>query len=324
LGERAVDKRRPSVEGKSIMIHITHKSNTLRKAIAEAVVKTSSQATIEAVRNRAVPKGDVLEFARVAGLFAVKKTADMIPDCHPMPVEFTSVSYELVECEIRIRMEVHTVYKTGVEVEAMHGVSVVALTLYDMLKPIDKHIEIAHIRLVSKTGGKTDAQKLVLNQICATKSAQVVVCSDSVFRGDAEDKAGAMVAERLKAAGLDVMSVIVVPDEIADIQSCLLEHAPKADVLLFVGGTGLSHRDVTPEAVKPMLTREIEGVMETARQYGQDRMPFAMLSRGVAGMVNETLVMTLPGSTKGAQETLDAVFPAVMHVFAVKDGQKHS
>ena len=162
------------------MIHITHKSNTLRKAIAEAVVKTSSQATIEAVRNRAVPKGDVLEFARVAGLFAVKKTADMIPDCHPMPVEFTSVSYELVECEMRIRMEVHTVYKTGVEVEAMHGVSVVALTLYDMLKPIDKHIEIAHIRLVSKTGGKTDAQKLVLNQICATKSAQVVVCSDSV------------------------------------------------------------------------------------------------------------------------------------------------
>jgi len=200
----------------------------------------------------------------------------------------------------------------------------VALTLYDMLKPIDKHIEIAHIRLVSKTGGKTDAQKLVLNQICATKSAQVVVCSDSVFRGDAEDKAGAMVAERLKAAGLDVMSVIVVPDEIADIQSCLLEHAPKVDVLLFVGGTGLSHRDVTPEAVKPMLTREIEGVMETARQYGQDRMPFAMLSRGVAGMVNDTLVMTLPGSTKGAQETLDAVFPAVMHVFAVKDGQKHS
>jgi molybdenum cofactor synthesis domain-containing protein len=241
-----------------------------------------------------------------------------------MPVEFTSVSYELVECEIRIRMEVHTVYKTGVEVEAMHGVSVVALTLYDMLKPIDKHIEIAHIRLVSKTGGKTDAQKLVLNQICATKSAQVVVCSDSVFRGDAEDKAGAMVAERLKAAGLDVMPVIVVPDEIADIQSCLLEHAPKVDVLLFVGGTGLSHRDVTPEAVKPMLTREIEGVMETARQYGQDRMPFAMLSRGVAGMVNDTLVMTLPGSTKGAQETLDAVFPAVMHVFAVKDGQKHS
>lgn len=305
------------------MINITHKSNTLRKAIAEALVKVSSPTTIDAVRNRAVPKGDVLEFARVAGLFAVKKTADMVPDCHPMPVEYTSVGYELGDCEIRIQMEVHTVYKTGVEVEAMHGVSVVALTLYDMLKPIDKHIEIAHIRLVSKTGGKSDAQKSALHQICAQKSAQVVVCSDSVFRGEAEDKAGEMVSERLKSAGLDVASVVVVPDKIANIQSCLLEHAAKVNVLLFVGGTGLSHRDVTPEAVRPLLTREIEGVMEAARHYGQDRMPFAMLSRGVAGMVNDTLVMTLPGSTKGAQEALDAVFPAVMHVFAVKDGQKH-
>lgn len=305
------------------MINITHKSNTLRKAIAEAVVKTSSPATIDAVKNRAVPKGDVLEFARVAGLFAVKKTADMIPDCHPMPVEFTAVNYALGEQEIRIQMEVHTVYKTGVEVEAMHGVSVVALTLYDMLKPIDKGIEIASIRLVSKTGGKSDAQKLALNEICERSQAAVVVCSDSVFRGDAEDKAGVMVAELLSQNGMRVQGIRVVPDEIDHIQACLKELAPAVDVLLFVGGTGLSHRDVTPEAVRPLLSREIEGIMETARGYGQTRMPFAMLSRGVAGMVGETLVMTLPGSTKGAKETLDAVFPAVMHVFAVKDGQKH-
>lgn len=305
------------------MINITHKSNTLRKAIAEAVVKTSSAATIDAVKNRAVPKGDVLEFARVAGLFAVKKTADMIPDCHPMPVEFTAVNYALGEQEIRIQMEVHTVYKTGVEVEAMHGVSVVALTLYDMLKPIDKGIEIASIRLVSKTGGKSDAQKLALNEICERSQAAVVVCSDSVFRGDAEDKAGVMVAELLSQTGMRVQGIRVVPDEIDHIQACLKELAPTVDVLLFVGGTGLSHRDVTPEAVRPLLSREIEGIMETARGYGQTRMPFAMLSRGIAGMVGETLVMTLPGSTKGAKETLDAVFPAVMHVFAVKDGQKH-
>lgn len=305
------------------MINITHKSNTLRKAIAEAVVRVSSPQTMEAVQQRTVPKGDVLEFARVAGLFAVKKTAEMIPDCHPMPVEFTSVQYQLHELEIRITMEVHTVYKTGVEVEAMHGVSVVALTLYDMLKPIDKGIEISNIRLISKHGGKSDAQKLALKALCEQSTAAVVVCSDSVSRGDAQDKAGAMVMDVLKRAGMEVADLQVVADDVMEIQSCLQKTAAAVNLLIFVGGTGLSHRDVTPEAIKPLLTREIDGVMETARAYGQERMPFAMLSRGVAGMVNETLVLTLPGSTKGAQETLDAIFPAVMHVFAVKDGQKH-
>ena len=312
------------MEGKSRMINITHKSNTLRKAIAEAVVKVSSADTLLAVKNRTVPKGDVLEFARVAGLFAVKKTADLIPDCHPMPVEFTAVNYSFSESAIHIQMEVHTVYKTGVEVEAMHGVSVVALTLYDMLKPIDKGIEIANIRLLSKTGGKSDAQKLPLKEICCRSRAQVVVCIDTVFQGEASDKAGLQTAEMLQAAGLSVNPVVVVPDEVSAIQDAVRQFAKGVDVLLFVGGTGLSYRDVTPEAIRPLLTREIEGIMEVARGYGQDRMPFAMLSRGVAGMIEETLVMTLPGSTKGAKETMDAVFPAVMHVFAVKDGQKHA
>jgi molybdenum cofactor biosynthesis protein MoaC len=278
---------------------------------------------MEAVIQRTVPKGDVLEFARVAGLFAVKKTSDVIPDCHPLPVEFTQVSYELSGLEILISVEVHTVYKTGVEVEAMHGASVVALTLYDMLKPIDKSIEISSIRLLSKTGGKSDAMKLSLEKIVRERKAMVLVCSDSVSRGEAQDKAGAEVYARLESLGMQVLSLVVLPDQIIDIQDAINKFASQVDLMLFVGGTGLSNRDVTPEAVRPLLTREIDGIMETARRYGQDRMPFAMLSRGVAGMVNDTLVITLPGSTKGAAETMDALFPSVMHVFAVKDGQKH-
>jgi len=305
------------------MIQITHKSNSLRKAVAQAVVRVSKESTMEAVIQRTVPKGDVLEFARVAGLFAVKKTSDVIPDCHPLPVEFTQVSYELSGLEILISVEVHTVYKTGVEVEAMHGASVVALTLYDMLKPIDKSIEISSIRLLSKTGGKSDAMKLSLEKIVRERKAMVLVCSDSVSRGEAQDKAGAEVYARLESLGMQVLSLLVLPDQIIDIQDAINKFASQVDLMLFVGGTGLSNRDVTPEAVRPLLTREIDGIMETARRYGQDRMPFAMLSRGVAGMVNDTLVITLPGSTKGAAETMDALFPSVMHVFAVKDGQKH-
>jgi molybdenum cofactor biosynthesis protein MoaC len=305
------------------MIQITHKSNSLRKAVAQAVVKVSKESTMEAVIQKTVPKGDVLEFARVAGLFAVKKTSDVIPDCHPLPVEFTQVSYTFSGLEIHIAVEVHTVYKTGVEVEAMHGASVVALTLYDMLKPIDKGIEISNIRLLSKIGGKSDAMKLALEKIVHEIKAVVVVCSDSVSEGRAEDQAGAQVSARLKSMGMQVMPVVVLPDQVEAIQQAVFSYQSEVNLILFVGGTGLSNRDVTPEAVRPLLTREIDGIMETARRYGQDRMPFAMLSRGVAGMVNETLVITLPGSTKGAMETVDALVPGVLHVFAVKDGQKH-
>src|ERR1035437_9646108 len=138
------------------MIDITHKSSTLRTAIAKAIVKVSKKETIDAVKNKTVPKGDVLEAARTAGLFAVKRTSDMIPDCHPVPVEFAQVRYQITDSEIVIEVEVHTVYKTGVEIEAMHGASVVALTIYDMLNPIDNGIEISSIKLKEKKGGKSD------------------------------------------------------------------------------------------------------------------------------------------------------------------------
>ncbi|MEO6914326.1 MAG: cyclic pyranopterin monophosphate synthase MoaC [Chitinophagaceae bacterium] len=138
------------------MVDITQKQNTLRKAIATAIVRASSPETIKAVEEGRVPKGNVFEFARAAGLLGIKKTSDVIPDCHPLPVEFAAISYKVEKLTITISVEVHTIYKTGVEVEAMHGAAVTALTMYDMLKPIDKKLEISTIRLESKSGGKSD------------------------------------------------------------------------------------------------------------------------------------------------------------------------
>src|SRR6478736_2914696 len=167
------------------MVNITHKQTSLRKAIATAIVKVSKEETINAVKNKTVPKGDVFEFSRAAGLLGIKKTSDVIPDCHPLPVEFAAITYSIEGLQILIRVEVHTIYKTGVEVEAMHGASVVALVMYDMLKPVDKAIEISTIKLENKSGGKTDLRFNASNLKCA-----VVVCSDTVSKGEKKDTSG--------------------------------------------------------------------------------------------------------------------------------------
>ncbi len=302
------------------MVNITHKTNTLRKAIASAIVQVSKPETIETANKRKVPKGDIFEFGRAAGLLAIKKTSDVIPDCHPLPIEYASITYTTTEFEIHIQVEVQTIYKTGVEVEAMHGASVAALTIYDMLKPIDKGVFISTIKLLEKKGGKTD----YTDQQTLGLKAVVIVCSDSVSKGTKPDSAGLKVVDKLKLLNIEISEHFIIPDDFETIQQkANLIATTDCNLLIYVGGTGLSPRDITPDAIKPLLTREITGIMEVARNYGQQRMPYAMLSRGICGFINNTLVITLPGSTRGAVETMDAVFPHILHVFKIAKGMRH-
>ncbi len=301
------------------MVNITHKNNTLRKAIATAVVQVSSEQTIDAVLNNKVPKGNVFEMSKTAGLFAAKKTSDVIPDCHPLPIEFTAITFDVRGLEIHIFTEIHTIYKTGVEVEAMHSASVVALTMYDMLKPIDKNIEIKSIKLVDKKGGKSD----IKDTAEGVKSA-VIVCSDTISAGKKEDKAGKAIIAHLEKLNIENQEYKIIPDEILEIQSNVKRLISEGkNLVIITGGTGLSKRDVTPEAIKPLLDREIPGVAEQIRAYGQDRTPYSMLSRSVVGIIGEALVMALPGSTKGASESMEAIFPAILHIYKIFKGGKH-
>ncbi|WP_426291920.1 bifunctional molybdenum cofactor biosynthesis protein MoaC/MoaB [Dyadobacter endophyticus] len=301
------------------MVDITHKTNTLRIATAQAIVQVSKPETVEAIQNRTVPKGDVFEMAKAAGFLAVKKTPDLLPDCHPIPVEYTGVQYRIEGLTIVIELTVKTIYKTGVEVEAMHGASVVALTMYDMLKPIDKGVEIRNIRLLEKKGGKSDRKAAPEGLKVA-----VVVCSDSISKGIGEDRSGKKIIEKLAAFSLEVGDYGIIADDRAGIQSkLLLLQSAGYNMVLLTGGTGLSPRDVTPEAVSELLDREIPGIAETARQYGQERVPTSMLSRSAAGFIGEMLVITMPGSTGGVTEYIDALFPHVLHVFNVLEGKKH-
>ena len=302
------------------MVDITHKITTLRTATAQAIVKVGSNETIQTVLDKKVPKGDVLEVARTAGLFAVKNTASAIPDCHPMPIEYTGIHFECFEDFIEIQVTVKTIYKTGVEVEAMHGASIVALTMYDMLKPIDKNVEIAAIKLLHKKGGKSDFGSHEKHNL----NVAVVVCSDSVSAGTKADASGKVIVEKLEKLGLVVSQYDIIPDKETEIQDTVTKHYQnQTDLVILTGGTGLSHKDVTPEALIPLLDRRISGIEEAIRSYGQERTPYAMLSRSVVGFKGDTLIIALPGSVGGASESIDAVFPAILHLFKILNGYDH-
>ena len=244
----------------------------------------------------------------------------MIPDCHPIPIEYTGIEFKILENSIQIEVTVKTIYKTGVEVEAMHGASIVALTMYDMLKPIDKNVEISTMKLLHKKGGKSDFGAKANYNL----SVAVVVCSDSVSAGSKEDTSGLLITKKLEKLGLTISQYDIIPDRVTDIQNMIHSHCKqKMDLVILTGGTGLSHKDVTPEALIPLLDRRIPGIEEAIRSYGQQRTPLAMHSRSVVGFKGDTLIMALPGSTAGASESIDAVFPSVLHLFQLLNGYNH-
>ena len=302
------------------MVDITNKTNTLRIATAQAIVKVSKSETIAAIENDTVPKGNVFAMSKAAGLLGVKKTPAILPDCHPIPIEYTGIEYEIKGLEITILCTIKTIYKTGVEVEAMHGASVVALNMYDMLKPIDKGVEIHQIKLLNKKGGKSDFRDRFRKDL----KAAVIVCSDTISEGKKEDNAGKAIIAKLDECNVTVEAYIIIPDEKEIIQDKAKKFASDGmDLVIFTGGTGLSARDVTPEALNEIIERKIPGIEEAIRSYGQERTPYSMLSRSVAGTINDTLVLALPGSTDGAKESMDAIFPSILHIFRILKGARH-
>lgn len=142
-------------DGKAKMVDISHKQATERVAIASACVEMRPE-TLELIRKVQIAKGDVLATARIAGIMAAKRTSELIPLCHPLPISSVSIDFEyLDQTSIGIKAEVKTTYLTGVEMEALTAVSVAALTIYDMIKAVDKAVVISQIQLDHKSGGKS-------------------------------------------------------------------------------------------------------------------------------------------------------------------------
>ncbi|MDH3216889.1 MAG: cyclic pyranopterin monophosphate synthase MoaC, partial [Candidatus Krumholzibacteria bacterium] len=175
------------------MKSVTAKTNTLRRAVATASLR-AAQATIERLQSNDLPKKDVLPVARVAGVCAAKRTTDLIPYCHPVPIDSVEISFEVGDDRIDISAAVEAVWKTGVEMEALAAATVAALTIYDMLKPVDTHILIENVKLESKRGGKREFSRRARKGL----KAAVIVTSDSTYEGTREDRSGRLVCQRLE------------------------------------------------------------------------------------------------------------------------------
>lgn len=301
------------------MIDISGKIETLRTAVAESRVIAKQETINRAVKGE-TPKGDVLNVARAAGALAAKKTWELIPYCHPLALDSVVIQFEPKPTELLIRVEVKTIARTGVEMEALTAASIAALTIYDMMKGIDKEVVIGETRLIEKRGGKSDFQEEFQRPL----KGAVLVTSDSVSAGRKSDKSGKMIVEALQKFPVEIVHYEVVADEKELIQKKILGwKGEKIDLILTTGGTGLGPRDVTVEAVSELIDCEVSGIAEAMRGYGQCRTPYAMLSRGVVGVSGATLIITLPGSSKGVQESMAAIFPNVLHIFNMMGGQGH-
>lgn len=291
------------------MKDISAKIDTHRVATAKTWVSMPAEVQT-LLREKRLEKGDALEIARVAGIMAAKRTHELIPFCHNVPISQAEVRWDFEAGRVNVTCTVRTNASTGLEMEAMTGASLAALTLYDMLKPHSTELAIGPLVLSHKSGGKSDFHNAL------NPPAKVALLSLT----GSKTQAAQAVAERLREnENVELLEVLELSSDPADFREELIRHIEGGtNIILSVGGTGLGSDDRAVDVVGPLLERELPGVMEAARAYGQRRTPYAMFSRGIAGMVGNTLVITLPGSSRGALESYQALFPAVLHIVAAQ------
>jgi cyclic pyranopterin phosphate synthase len=331
------------------MIDIGAKTATDRRAMAQGEIFLS-QESFYAIQHRKNPKGDVLALAEVAGIMATKRTSELIPLCHPLPLDLTCFEFHLNPDSLSITAfcTVSAHAKTGVEMEALSGVYGALLSIYDLSKAVDPVLTISNVRLNIKEGGKSgkwahpdfipnhDQSSSLAHAIShaisnkkylplADVKASVITISDRVWAGESADTSGPAIVDFLTSQGCTVDPVILVADEKKEIQTSVLRAVRESSVQLVItsGGTGLGPRDVTPEAIQEISDRVIPGFGECLRTQGSQQIQSAWLSRSLGALIGKSLIIALPGSRKAVQEGLQALQGLLPHALHTVQGGGH-
>lgn len=300
------------------MADVSMKFETIREAQAEGKIYLSKE-TVEMIKNKQIPKGDVITASQMAGMIGAKKTPEILPFCHPILIDQAFVDVVLEEDGIYVKSFVRCIGRTGVEMEALNAVSAALLNVYDMCKAFDKNMVISDIKLISKKGGKSDYEEDLSGLNCA-----VITLSDSCYKKEAEDKSGKVAIDIIENEfGGKVVHYEILPDEKGIIVDKLKELINKVDIVFTTGGTGFSKRDNTPEATKEVIEKEMIGFAEAMRIVGIRFTPKSLLSRAVCGIAGDhTLIINLPGSTGGVRDNLRMIAPLLKHAIRMAKGEK--
>jgi cyclic pyranopterin phosphate synthase len=294
-----------------------------------------SPATARAVAAGDAPKGEVLATARLAGIQAAKQTGQLIPLAHPLELTFVDVAAD-VDVQsglVEVLSEVHTVGRTGVEMEAMTACAVAALTVYDMVKGLERGVAIESVRLLEKRGGRSDysagaPQREVEQRAHAHDGHRpprvaLITISSSKAAGEGEDESGARLRELAGRLGAEIVGSEVLSDDRAAIEARLRHWADveRCALVLSSGGTGVAASDVTPEAAAAVIEREIPGIGEAMRALSAAHTSNWMLSRALAGVRGATLIVTFPGSPASIEQTGEALLAPIAHALELIAGR---
>jgi molybdenum cofactor biosynthesis protein MoaC len=327
----------PDTESAFRMIDVGRKRVTRRRALACGTITVGPEA-FRKIKEKSLPKGDVLALAEIAGIMGAKKTPVLIPMCHTLPLDQVTIHCVPEEKDaVTVYAQVVTHAKTGVEMEAIMGVQAALATIWDLVKGTEPNLMIGAVRLLVKEGGKSGlwinpdgipdwiAAQLPSSKTMAGVKTVILVMSDRAAAGVYEDKSGALLKDLLQEEGAEVAECRVVADDATGISGALHDlrekHHPK--LIMMSGGTGPGPRDVTPEVLDNVCDRILEGFGEVLRRESAAFTDTAWLSRMKAGMMNETLVVALPGSPKAVGECWEILRPFLARALKMIEGQGH-